>query len=355
MSKELHKDVRSMTQTVTNLGLSSTDINGMICSRDSSKRTTVIVSDCGDAWETHKDWVTGDKETPLRNMNGKKAFILPGSSISADRMKQELGEHSIKITNKVADADVFITNSDAYEELDHNDNLPMRKIMFKVNNGYSITEFETCETLCDAMNDWMEQEQVAHVINDPGMWERLNSSLSYSEYDSLPYDCYVYTGMGLEILEKIRNGAETVHEDRVLRESPNMQPLTDELLETIVAMYRSGDDDKELLVKILPTIQSDVNHHLIWKMCQEISHYRISSRNKDFSHWVDDIRFDWYQRLSAEEFIQTHDENETLTPVGFKYMEPLCRQDIYISNRDLYVFKVEIKPEYREKYLKIKN
>ena len=355
MSKELHKDVRSMTQTVTNLGLSSTDINGMICSRDASKLSTVIVSDCGDAWERHKDWVTGDSENPLRNMNGKKAFILPGSSISADRMKQELGEHSIKITNKVADADIFITNYHVTENLNHTESLPLRKIMFNINNGYSVTEFEDGETKCENINDWMKQEQISHVINDPGMWERMNSSLSYSEYDSLPYDTYVYTGMALEILDKIRNGAETVYEDRVLRESPNMQPLTDELLETIISMYQAGDDDREMLVKILPTIQSDVNHHLIWKMCQEISHYRISSRNKDFNHWIDDIKFDWYQRLSAEEFIKHHDETEELTSVGFKYMEPLCRKDIYISNRDLYVFRVEIKPEYREKYLKVKN
>ena len=86
MSKELHKDVRSMTQIVTDLGLSSTDINGMICSRDSSKRTTVIVSDCGDAWERHKDWVTGDKETPLRNMNFTNLFTMPMRKIKIRKM-----------------------------------------------------------------------------------------------------------------------------------------------------------------------------------------------------------------------------------------------------------------------------
>ena len=355
MSKELHKDVRSMTQTITDLGLSSTDINGMICSRDATKLSTVIVSDCGDAWSKHTALVEGDNLTPLRTLNNKKAFILPGSSISLDKMKQELGEHKIKVTNKVNEADIFITNHNVHEDTSSVDTLPLRKMMFSIRNGYSITEFDSTEYKCGYINDWMADEQISHVLNDSSMWETLSSSMAYSEYDSLPYDTYVYTGMAIQILDKIRNGAETVYEDRVLCESPNMQPLTEELLETIRSMYNAGDDDKELLVKILPTIQSDVNHHLIWQMCQSISHYRISSRNKDFTHWVNDIRFDWYARLSAEDFITHHDEEGTLTPTGFKYMEPLCRKEIYISNRDLYVFKVEIKPEYRQKYLKIKN
>jgi hypothetical protein len=47
-------------------------------------------------------------------------------------------------------------------------------------------------------------------------------------------------------------------------------------------------------------------------------------------------------------------ENNLLTSRAFRYLEPIVRKEIQIHNRDLYVFKVEVKPEYRE-YLKIKQ
>ena len=37
--------------------------------------------------------------------------------------------------------------------------------------------------------------------------------------------------------------------------------------------------------------------------------------------------------------------------MSFKYLEPIVRREIRISNRDLYVFGVSVKKEY-QKYLK---
>jgi hypothetical protein len=352
MSKKLHIDVRPMTTIIANLGLTSTDINGMICARNASEVATVIVSDCVDAWTKHTNMIEGDDETPLRNYNKKKAFIMPGSHITADRMKQELREHKITVTNNVSDADIFITNANTFTNT-HGELLPLRMPMFSIKNGYSITEFEIGQRKCEFINKWMEDNGIGHVLWDSGVAESLSSDLHSSEYDSLPYDTYVYTGLALEILDRLQNGnAETVFEDRVLIESPNMQPLTKDLLDTVLQMYNAGGDDMELLTKILPTIQGDTNHHLIWKMFGTIQEYQFGTRNKDLQHWFRQMDAHSYNRLSPEDFITHYDAIGELTKEGFKYMEPLCRKEIHISNRDLYVFKVEIKPEYREKYLK---
>jgi hypothetical protein len=55
--------------------------------------------------------------------------------------------------------------------------------------------------------------------------------------------------------------------------------------------------------------------------------------------------------MNAENMIEWLDEHELLTTESFRYLEPIVRKEIIIHNRALYVFKVEVKPEYR-KYLK---
>ena len=49
--------------------------------------------------------------------------------------------------------------------------------------------------------------------------------------------------------------------------------------------------------------------------------------------------------------IQHLENNNELNKESFKYLEPIVRKEIRIDNRDLYVFRVEIKPEYK-KFLK---
>ena len=48
------------------------------------------------------------------------------------------------------------------------------------------------------------------------------------------------------------------------------------------------------------------------------------------------------------------EEEEYLDSESFRYLEPIVRKEITISNRELYTFKVQVKEEYR-KYLKIKD
>ena len=54
---------------------------------------------------------------------------------------------------------------------------------------------------------------------------------------------------------------------------------------------------------------------------------------------------------SAEDMILWLDENDYLDQETFRYLEPIVRREIRIDNRSLYVFKIQVKPEYRH-YLK---
>ena len=48
------------------------------------------------------------------------------------------------------------------------------------------------------------------------------------------------------------------------------------------------------------------------------------------------------------------DEENFLDEISFRYLERIVRKEITIHNRNLYVFKIQVKPEYR-KYLKTKK
>ena len=75
------------------------------------------------------------------------------------------------------------------------------------------------------------------------------------------------------------------------------------------------------------------------------------NRDKDVQYWLKESQFNRFSRKSAHDMILWLEQNEKLDKVNFKYLEPIVRKEIHISNRDLYVFKVQVKPEYL-KYLK---
>ena len=54
--------------------------------------------------------------------------------------------------------------------------------------------------------------------------------------------------------------------------------------------------------------------------------------------------------MNAEEAVIHYEELGVLDSDNFKMLEPLCRKEISISNRSLYVFKVAVSPKWR-KYL----
>ena len=110
-----------------------------------------------------------------------------------------------------------------------------------------------------------------------------------------------------------------------------------------------GDDYKN---KVQNTIDYTKNHHLLWQFAHDVQ-YKMHkfNRNKDVQYWIDQSNFELYANFGAEEMITYLEENKLLDKITFRYLEPICRKEISIHNRELYVFKVNVKKEYL-KYLK---
>ena len=54
---------------------------------------------------------------------------------------------------------------------------------------------------------------------------------------------------------------------------------------------------------------------------------------------------------NAEQAIKYFEDRNILDSKCFRALEVKCREEIQIHNRELYTFKVQVKPEYR-KYMK---
>ena len=68
-------------------------------------------------------------------------------------------------------------------------------------------------------------------------------------------------------------------------------------------------------------------------------------------YWLQKHRCSYLSHISAEEAIKHFEREGVLDSRCFRALEVECRKEIVISNRALYTFKVQVKPEYR-KYMK---
>ena len=111
-------------------------------------------------------------------------------------------------------------------------------------------------------------------------------------------------------------------------------------------------DNIEIAAKILPTVDYTKKKHLMWQLAQEIGSYAYNfNRDKDVQYWMESSKLTDYYHMSAQDMILDLENKGILDPESFKYLEKIVRKEISIHNRDLYVFKVAVKPEYK-KYLK---
>ena len=127
-------------------------------------------------------------------------------------------------------------------------------------------------------------------------------------------------------------------------------------MDDLIRMIQHGsDEERELVKKMMPAIDYRKKKHLLWKLAKECSGYMYRfNRDKDLQYWMDKSNFNSYGRNNAEDMIKELEEEECLDSESFRYLEPIVRKEISISNRELYTFKVAVKEEYR-KYLKIKK
>lgn len=306
---------------------------------------TVLGTENDDKYNAISDILTTETTDDLSKL--KKAFVLPGSSVSADRIKEACKEHDIKVTNDYELADFIICDGRVEEELiGANDNYPTRGLLVHWNNGYLI----------DVTNDTNDSIPNRDDIHHPLLYDnrvKETCPMYNLEYSSAPYDNYLISGLAINLASLITSGnLKVVDIDTVLGASSNVQTLTNELLEQIISMYNAGGEDREMLGTLLPTINYNKTPALLWKLAQELGNQEYAwSRNKDLKYWYAKSELRDLASHNVEHAIERFIKEGTMDSENFKILEPICRKEIYISNRELYSFTVQVKPEYR-KYLK---
>lgn len=284
--------------------------------------------------------ITKPVSDKLSGKGYKKAFVVPNCPMPMDRLKSCLKEHNITVTTDLDVADVIITHNEIEGSFENNGNISTKVLLAKLWNYYAIHPNQT--NLKESLI--YQYDKDSDKIGD--LW-----NIDEEDKDSI-YDMDYVTGLALELAFKIEAGIDTVSVDVAINESATKQLLTKEMKDMLVAQFNSGGDDRELAFKILPTIDTEDNYHLLWEMAKEIG-YDISyrSRDKDVQFWYDRSNLEEFYDFNAEQMIAWLLEKDLLNSRYFRYLEPICRKEIQIKNRDLYVFNVKVKPEY-EKYLK---
>ena len=333
------------TDALNHFGLASDPIYGILAG---SNMESVLVTQDNTTYGKIEDILKSSKETDTNFRNKKKAFVMPGADVSLDKIKAALKEHKITVTNDYTKADLIITNKNIATKCNHGENIPTTKMLIKLLN-YELVKDGALQNR--SFVDDLIDEYKGNVI----LSEKITEHTQYYYYttvDSL-YDNWIITGLALNIAYLIDTGvAGTVDCETILHASSSQMDLTEELLSQLTAMLNGSKDEKEMAASIIPNLNPFKNYHLLWQFAQKNSSLTYKfNRNKNLQYWMDQVDFPSLYYRSAQEMILWLEENELLDGIYFKYLEPLVRKEISISNRDLYVFTVSLKKEY-QKYLK---
>jgi hypothetical protein len=299
----------------------------------------VLVTQDETTFKKIQNILTTSTENSTTFKTKKKAFVLPKCNVSLDRIKSALKEHGITVTNDYELADIIITHDDVYERFDSGNIIKSTVLMAKLWNYLTLQKTKGSVLIVD--------DYPRDVIFDGN----LASKVIYHHCitgDSL-CDGWMITGMAVNLAHRIELGLiATIDVNTVIYESANKQVLDETLLEDIQKYLQSySDEDRAMAAKVIPTIDYSQNYHLLWEFAHKAERYMYHfNRDKDVQYWLKQSEFNRFSRKSAHDMILWLESNEKLDSISFKYLEPIVRREIHISNRELYVFKVQVKPEY---------
>lgn len=287
----------------------------------------------------------GAKDEPDMTLY-KKGFLFPNSPISIDRVKAALKEHKITLTNDYEDADLFISHCDLVRSSSNGENVNTRSLLNKLWNFDAIEKGNSfIDKYCE---DNSRNSESARVI----YCNKAERSVNVYAIDrlSMPYDSWLLSGLAVNAAHLVDTNQIACYDvEKILHQSATKSELTEQMISDFTVQMGQGSDGIDLIGAILPTVDYTKKKHLLWKLSQEIgSSLYLFNRNKDVQYWIKASGIEDYYHHSALDMIQHLENNNDLTTEEFKYLEPIVRKEIKIDNRDLYTFRVEVKPEYKK-------
>ena len=302
----------------------------------------VQLSESVSQYDKIKDLLTTETTNDLTTV--KRAFVLPMHNVSTDRLKAALKEHKISITNDYEKADFIIPHTNFYDSYTSLANIPQTKLMFKLSNGYYSNDHRV------AVTDYYEKHGNNVILEKRSLGDAYQHNIDYT---SAPYDSFVFSNMALALADLVNNShLEVVETDTILNQSANRVPMTEELMEDITKMidgYSVSDEEYEMAGKIIPTIDPTGEPYLLYSYSEFLNRNSHNyNRNKDVLYWMEKHDIYRLSRMNAEQAIKYFEEEGQLDSRCFRALEVKCREQIQIYNRELYTFKVQVKPEYRK-------
>ena len=329
------------TGALNHFGLDSAPYYGVL---SSNLVEEVLVTQDETTFKKIQNILTTSTEDSTTFKTKKKAFVLPKCNVSLDRIKSALKEHGITVTNDYELCDLVITHDDVYERFESGENIKSTVMMAKLWNYQTLENTNGSLLAIDQYHG-----DVIYDGNISGKVRYYNCTSGESLYDE-----WMITGMAVNLAHKIDGGlVGTIDANTVIYESANKQLLDETLLQDLKKYMSSYNaEDRAIAAKVIPTIDYLKNYHLLWEFAQQCeNHMYHFNRDKDVQYWLDQSKFNKFSRKSAHDMILWLEQEGKLDSISFKYLEPTVRKQIHISNRDLYVFKVQVKPEYL-KYVK---
>tara|TARA_R100001015_G_C4632374_1_gene195852 strand:+ start:2309 stop:3355 length:1047 start_codon:yes stop_codon:yes gene_type:complete len=343
-NKSVHQEFNSDAVKYFNINC---DPYGVMVDREGTLIKTVYIDESELTYNTLKKILNGKKGQPKMTLY-KKAFLFPNSPISQDRVKAALKEHKIRLTNNYEDADLYITHSGISRTFNDGENINGRSMLSRLWNYDSVENDTNWEYIDNYCNDNARAGNSARVILDKKSSEFVNI-YNINAY-SLPYDSWMLTGLAINTAYEVDvNGKDIFHVDKIMHQSATKVELTQQLLDDIVSLISSGGEDLNMAAAILPTIDYEKNYYLLWQLSQQIGYnlYQFN-RNKDVQYWIRVSKIQDYQHYNALDMIKHLEKEDKLDKKSFCHLEPIVRKNIRIENRELYTFRVEVKPEYKK-------
>lgn len=314
-------------------------VNNELCS--------VYVGEDATQWKKIRKLLSSSTYDIDRHTGKKRAYILNNCDVTNERIRAACKEHSITITNDIDKADILITHDNIGKKHEHGDHIRSGEVMFRFWN-YNLTGSSSSGIGFAVDVNYLGDQDIQTIICN-----QLAEKISVS-YDDTLLEGWGISGMGLKMAHLIdTKELETLNVEHVLGASATKVVLDKSLLETLKSMLTGYDDDnKEMAKKILPTIDKTKNIHYLWELFQECN-YEIDrlGRDKDVKYWLKSGDMNEYYHMTAEDMIlDLSVDDKKMSKETFMYFEQICRAEIQITNRELYVFKVKLKKEYRHYY-----
>jgi hypothetical protein len=332
------------TDALKHFNLEGDPIYGVITS---NQVDDVLITQDVTMFNNIRDLLTNETMKGIDISKHKRAFVLPGATVTLDRLKAACKEHKVTVTNDYEKADFIIAHNNFYEKFNNGEKIKISKLMYRLWNYEAYNKDGLPPT---GIGDTSVRNYGAHVIHDEKWF-----TASYNCSDGINLmDEWGITGLALNIAHLVDTGElEVIDEESVLHSSANKIDLTETLVEEITTWVNSYDEENTAVAaKIIPTIDYTKKPHLLWKLSQDVygNSYKFN-RDKDVKYWIEKAEISELYHNSAEDMILKLEKEEKLDSESFKYLEKIVRKDISIHNRELYVFKVSVKPEYK-KFLK---